>query len=474
MEALAPSPTPNALPIGQVWGKLEELTGGLLLALQKAIGPEGLADDLLAWAARTAQLRSDVQAAPRLRPWLRAWTAADATIENLVVALRGFVEAAGEKTPLQAQMAAREAQRALDEAANPISEEGEELEMAQAIAEAASTEEALELLGQQVFKRAHARDFLALDRDGFRHFRRITQSTDEPPAGTGLGLSLLVGEVEGSMNMVRFWRVAQEAYVILLSDHQRLEALVTTDEWRKDFKTALLRSYDANVGLMGTVASARHARHEVDALLTAAHGVIEGSAKLLMAGLLFGRAGGDYKTARALDASVLIKHLVDLGLADLLEGIDHTIRVAEAHDEFHLDRDDVVFTGRTAQYQRLSAAELVDRVLATQETTSALVAATYCACLSVGGTIPNVDLAVDLGLDQQSVLTLFVALNGMTNAEVLLEPPLLTITGDLELSAGSMPVVGALLPFIPPEVERVALEARSGQDRHRLPGLCSF
>jgi hypothetical protein len=470
LAALTETPEPHPLAIENVYGELEQLAGGLLSALRSALIPGGTGQDLVRWATRVSQLRSDVHSAPKLRPWVGAWAAAEASSERLSFALGRFVEVGGANTIIEAQRAAREGQEALNDAASPISRQAKELALVQAVAAASTVEEALGIYGQQVFAKAQARDLLSLDREAVEHYRRITRSDGEPPAGTGLGLSLLVGHLESTHNMMRFWRVAETAFLRLTSRPDGFERLVARRDWHDDFKMSLLRLYDASVGLAGTLASARHARHEVDALLTAAHSLIEGTAKRLMAGLFIGTAGGKYEDARTWDATELIRRLHDVGLADLLEGVDHTIRVAEAHDEFHLEGDHVVFTGRSAQYPRLSVPELVDRVLAAEESIAALVAATYCACISVGGSAPDINPVDDLAIGTDGVLSLLAALNGMADAEILLEPPWLKIRGTVELSARSMPIVGSMLPYIPDSFDRLTLDGGAEHERHVLAG----
>ena len=159
------------------------------------------------------------------------------------------------------------------------------------------------------------------------------------------------------------------------------------------------------------LASANHARQEVDALLTTTHAMVEGPGKFLIALLLACTTTDPYTSLRLLDASKLIRMCGRAGGQDLLEGLEPTLRVAEAHDEFRVVGNRVRFTARTAGFSELSVAELVDKVLAAEESITGMLAGTYVASQYVGAPSPDMTIA-EFGLEAIPVIKAYMALGG--------------------------------------------------------------
>jgi hypothetical protein len=467
LDALNGTPPPNPILLDDVHRRMAVAADDVLRGLKESFDTQDGAEALLSGAEGLAQLRADIAGSPRLRPWIGAWSAAEETETNLSAAVRLFLAAAASQTILDAQRLAREAQARLDGAAGPIATAGAQVRKVEALRAASTSEEALQMLAEQTRDELVGDDILEVDRSGQHLFERITGHGGAPP-GAGLTLGLLVAEVRGTTDEDRFWKVGKDAYNIITSDSSRLVAVMRSAEWLHDFRLALLRAYDASVGLTGALASARHTRHSVDALMTSAHALVEGSAKPMMAALLACAGAGNYMSARKQDAAELIRAMSALPNAPSLEGIDRTIRIAEAHDEFEVQGDMIIVTARSREYDRLSIDELVDRLLAARETIAAWVVGAYAAMAEAGIDAPAIDPTEDMGLDPERWLAFMASLVGIQDPQVELRGDRLLIHGEATLAPASIRVVGALMPSVPDSVKMISIEGPEGT--HSLSG----
>ncbi len=464
IDALHSSPKPSAKPLEatEVWGRLEPLGSQALEALADAVQHPVDEQSLIEATTAISQARVDIAHAPRLRPWGKTWEAASETIEGLSDAVEMFIQAHAQKQPIDAQRLARAAQARLDVAGDLVAPTVAPLLRAERIATAASYEEAMVEASSQLFARTSATDLLSLDRELSSLLERVAKGRGPWPNGAGLTVGLLYEDVAGTCDDDRFWAVASLTFASLTASSGWVPLMKST-AWLDDFDHLLLRAHDASVGVRGMLASARHARHEVDALLTGTHALIEGVAKYLLALLLASGGRGRYIDLRMLDASVLIRQATAGGLVDLLEGLEHTLRVSEAHDEFKVIGDQIRFTARTAEYPQLSVGELVDKALAAQESTHGITVGVYAAALIAEAPPTNLG-PQDFGVDPITMARSFMELGGYPIASAEVEGGRLLLTTTRQVSARTLPQVAAVLQFLPEEWDSLSVGDMDGTE----------
>jgi hypothetical protein len=447
----------------EVWDLLRDLTTTAMQAMADAFGDPTKAQPLVEAAQALAQVRVDIAGAPRLRPWFALWDAASEVVGGASDAVEAFLETQLQPLPIDAQRLARRAQEMLDEAADPAAPASAALARAARIAEATTVGEAIVEMGVQLFDDATGTSLTELDREFDRYADQIAGgSPREWPPGVGTGVAQLRHDVVGRGNEERFWRVARQTFQ-MLTGYGSLLALLSSPEWTADLNHLLLRTHDAAVGAKGMLASANHARQEVDALLTATHAMVEGPGKYLIALLLACVTADPYADLRLLDASELIRTCGRAGGQDLLEGLEPTLRIAEAHDEFRVVGDRVQFTARTAGFSELSVPELVDKVLAAEESITGILAGTYVASHHVGAPSPNIRIE-EFGLEAIPVVEAYMALGGYPVTAAALEDNQLRIETSAAVSARSLSQVSALLPFLPGDCEELVLRDSAGTE----------
>jgi hypothetical protein len=445
-----------------VWDLIHDRTTAAMEAMAAAFADPTKSPSLRSAALGLAQTRSDIANAPRLRPWLGVWDAATDVVQRASDAVEAFLETQLQAVPIEAQRLAVRAQAKLDEAADPAEPATAALVWAARIADAATVGDALVQMGLQLFEDADATTLTELDREYWSLADRIAGSSREWAPGVGVGVAQLRGDVIGRGNEERFWQEAGRTFGIVTGSHDVVN-IMSTSLWNDDLRHLLLRAHDASVGVRGMLASAGHQRQEVDALLTAAHSLIEGPAKYLLALVLACSSGESYADLRLLDASELIRRCSHAGLGGLLEGLEPTLRVAEAHDEFRVVGRRIRFTARTAGYRELSVQELIDKVLAAEESITAILAGVYVASKAVGAPDPSISVH-DLGLEVLPVIGAYMAMGGYPVANASLENDRLSIGTTSPVTSRSLAQVSALLPFLPDEYGAVALRDDSGTE----------
>lgn len=445
-----------------VWDFIHDRTTAAMEAMAAAFADPTKSPSLRSAALALAQARSDIANAPRLRPWLGLWDAATDVVQRASDAVEAFLETQLQAVPIEAQRLAARAQAKLDEAADPAEPATAALVWAARIAEADTVGDALVQMGLQLFEDAEATSLTELDRENWSLADRIAGSSREWAPGVGVGVAQLRGDVVGRGNEERFWQEARRTFGIVTGCHDVVN-IMSTQPWTDDLRHLLLRAHDAAVGVRGMLASAGHQRQEVDALLTATHSMIEGPAKYLLALVLACSTGQSYTDLRLLDASELIRRCSQAGLGGLLEGLEPTLRVAEAHDEFRVVGGRIHFTARTAGYGDLSVQELVDKVLAAEESITAILAGVYVGSQTVGVPGPSISVQ-DLGLEVLPVIETYMAMGGYPVTKASLENDRLSIGTTSPVTSRSLAQVSALLPFLPDEYGEVALRDDSGTE----------
>jgi hypothetical protein len=389
--------------------------------------------------------------------------AAEETANNLSTAIEKFILAHVQKLPIDAQRLARAGQQDLDAAANPAGPAVAALVRAERIATASSPEEAVVEASSQLFGRSSASDLLSLDRELSTLLERISHVLGPWPSGAGLAIGFFHEAVADTGDESRYWSVASRTYELVAGSGASVQVLTSSAYWVDDLGHLLLRANDAAVGVHGMLASARHLRQEVDALLTAVHALIEGVAKHLLALVLVSSGQGAYPNLRKLDASELIRRARSAGLGALLDGIDHTLRVAEAHDEFRVIGNRVRFTGRSAQYPELTTDELVDKALAAQESTIAILSGIYVASITAQAPPPNL-MFEDFGLYTVTMVRSFMELGGYPVTDATVENECLRLSTTTRVSPNTIVQIAALVPLLPDDWDCLSIRDDEGRE----------
>lgn len=462
----APSRDLSVVP-EHVWDPLGEWVDDFLEALRRAV-EESQERELHESIQALRQLKADYAAVPLLRPWLGTWRALLEVLRRLEKVARYYLQSIGASTPIEAQQLQRDAQSLLDVAAEPAVKTADELDHWGRVISAGSSEEAFAVMAEMAFTQSASQDLLAFDRSGVEVYRQITDRDDCPP-GFGIGLHLIKLQVEGALDEARFWEIVRENYQLLTADQGALQAVIGAVGWVDDFNDALVRAFDAGIEHEAMLAAARQTRQEVRALLSLVHGLIEGPGRRLAATLLAVRRRVPYPSLRDRDAGALIQQ-VEQSLGHLLEGLDRTLRVAKAHEDFRVEGDRVVFPRQNAEYPSLSVPELVDRALASAESVLALTAATACAAVRAGVPVEAIEALSQVGMSPEGTAAGILAIAGWRNATVEISGSTLKARGEAEVTSRSLVHAGALIPYIPAGVTHVILVGESTGNSRTLEG----
>jgi hypothetical protein len=464
VDAEQPSLTPA------VWTRVQAVFEDLLKSLMEAIGDQAKAPGLMRGIGAFRQLEAEVASTPRLRPWIDLGAAVDEVLANLKSVVRHYLLGSGAEMPLEAQREAQVAQQELDGAAGPVTALSERTE-AWARVEAADTiEDAVAVLAANAFDRSNARNLVEFDQAGWAAYERVTGEAARLP-GYGIGLNLIVESARGPFDESRVWQVAQRTFSLLTNDPVWLAGLVSDAAWRTDNRAALEKLWDAGRLQTATLAAVRHDREAVRVMLDAGQDLVESAGKRYVATLIAATKNKAYVRYRNQSSGNLLVSANDMGLQDLIRGLDRAIRTASAHDEFSLEGEVVVLMDRGTEVERLRVELLADRVLTGMETTIALGLGVLCAGVHGGIEIDQLvpDIA-GLGVAPEEVLAWIMTSSGWRDVRVEPDQETLTLSGAAERAALTMPHVAALIPHIPEGFEQVIVVAESPDGRHELRG----
>jgi hypothetical protein len=169
--------------------------GDFVTAFAAAVRERDAEAELIESVEALNQIRADVRAANRLRPWLAIWRSVDRVIDQLVAVAEQFMRAAAASPPRDAQGEAESAQKAISSATIVAEELNERLARWETVADEPDPDRALSALAGQAYRASETRDLLALDRSGAHLYRRLAGSND-CPSGLGIGLQMTSIQVE--------------------------------------------------------------------------------------------------------------------------------------------------------------------------------------------------------------------------------------------------------------------------------------
>lgn len=446
-----------------------------LAALPAAIAPAGDEEALHRAVEEFVGLRADAAAVPRLRPWLPLVDATSEAVAHLDDVARAFLRAVAAETPIEAQEAAAEAQRHLDQAGNVLADLGAAQARWNRATVSNAVDELIPGLTIEARRAAGAHTLLDLEAAGATDYHRLTGQ--ECPNGFGVLVELLILQVNNIYDSTRFWETVGEAYWRLTARPGRLQALLESSAFRSDLRDALVRTYDSGQQAEVLLQASLHPRQHVGAVLGIAHALFESLGKRHTAALLSvtGRRFRRYDEIRDNDASGLHSQAQQAGIGSLLTGLDPVVRGAQAHLEWALDDNDGVVLHNRGVERRMSFGELIDHVLNGQETVLALTLAATCAAAARGtDDLIDADFLLECGVSDTAYTAMLARCLGLSN--VVVEEARIAarvqwrILGRADPEVRPMNVAMALLVALPGHVDELALTAHSPERQATVEG----
>ena len=385
-----------------------------------------LRDALIALAV----LRAQIAIAPRHRPFLAHWRAAERILdlhENLVAHYTGAFIAS---TPEEAEREAAEGQVALDAAAEIINRFNAVNDERAALDEVDPGDEYADLIvgARGAFNLADAENLIDLETKGASLYERVTGRSD-CPVGFGIRLQMLNLIVESTFDEERFWAAARSVHDAVLGRREPFSLLVRDSQWRGEFVEVAREARDAGLEASAIATGALNRRRDIRSGIRLGAVITERLAPPLVATLLTLLHRATYARERAKDVSTLLRELKAAGLSDLVAGIDLAVRDADAHNKFVVTDKGVEFTSTRREYDFLTDGELLDRIVMGFESTSALHIGIAAALPVVGVEHEELDALVDDRPTDEEGVRIVLALNGWTDIELDRDGTTLRIRG---------------------------------------------
>jgi hypothetical protein len=451
-----------------VYGFLDDWLGGFMEAVETAgtVTPCNPAEcDLVKSAKEFSEIRSRASSARRLRPWIAAWRSLDEILLTSEKIVHSYHTALSASVPIEAQRAAEEGQVALDEVASQASLLRARLERAGRL-NASTPTETLRSLSTEA-ARTTGGDLFTLDRSGQDLYTDVTGGSDCP---TGIGATLALTDlvIDVVMDRERFWQVVRTTFGVLTSS-ARFDQVVGLSTWRQDFLDATQRLFDSFIAQQAVTAVATRDRDHVRAALTLAQDLVEGITKRYLATVLAVRGGQGYERNRHQDAGALLNRAEQADLSWMLEGLQHGLRNARAHESYEINVASVAIMRKGNLVDTLSFEELADAVLAALESTFAIQTAITLACASSGNHAEPLDPLAALDIDATVKVEFVLAIAGWNDVSVEIGDDFLRVEGSSP-SLGPRNLIQApmVLPYLSERCHRI--EFHSHLDRSVLAG----
>lgn len=439
----------------KLYGSLETWLEGFMEAVETAgtVTPCNPAEcDLVKSSKEFLEIRSLASSARRLRPWIAAWSGLDEILLTSEKIVLSYLTALSASVPIEAQRAAEEGQVALDAVAAQASLLSARLERAGRL-EASTPTETLRSLSTEA-ARTTGGDLFALDRSGQHLYTDVTGGTDCP---TGIGATLALTDlvIDVMMNRDRFWEVVRSTFGVLTSN-ARFDQVVGMSTWREDFLDATQRLFDSFIAQHAVTAVATRDRDHVRAALTLAQDLIEGTTKRYVATVLAAVGGQGYERNRYQDAGALLNRAEQAGLSWMLEGLQHGLRNARAHESYEINVSSVAIIRKGNVSETLSFEELADAVLAALESTFAIQTAITLVCASSGNPAESLDPLAALDIDATVKVEFVLAMTGWSDVSVEIGDDFLRVGGSFPaLGPRSLIQAPMILPYLSERCHRV-------------------
>jgi hypothetical protein len=396
----------------------------------------------------------------RLRPWLQLWKAHDQLLEDLEEVARQYLTAFGADSPLIAQRAAQQAQSALDRASSRMGAFNEERSRQQRVEAAGTPEEAAAVLVGETLLATGAKNILEFDKAGQAAYRRITGSSVCPP-GIGTALQISIAQVLPLVDEDEFWRVVEGTWQVVDERRDRFRTAVQSSQWLNDFRSATGRAHDVAAVYGSALASAARPRHAARAMLDLTHGLIEGSAKRHLATLLSCVLPRKrYEHLRSQDVGGMLNTAGQQSLSHLLGGVDRTIRIAKAHEEWDVDGDVVILRSRETTL-KMDMEELADKMLTALESVVAMSTGITLAAATEGVPLEQLHPIENLDVEWDAAIAITLAFAGWADVEVDGENDslhVMAVAPDPGVLAEPLRSVVMTAPHVPPRFNRALFE----------------
>lgn len=444
----------------QVWSELGSWLSGFLDSLGNADAARDEGSDVIERLRELRHLGDVLLAGSRLRPWLPLWEVVDSLVDSLFNVARRYLAAISADTPLEAQRLAAAAQDAIDASAVIADEAADLVDFYARLAEATTEEEAVSVLAERAASRAGAATILDLEADGNLLYREMMGGTGEVPVGLGLLFACIDAQATATLDRRRLWAVAQAATSIMRADRARFETPEADADLLADIREASLFLFEASRTMHVMVQAARLERHEVEALLTFGHTLIEGPIRRYLALLAAVLKGQPYSKFRGKDASRVLDIVRQAGQATITDGLPKAVRHAVAHKDYRIEESPEtthVILQEGSTKNRRNAVELADDVLLALETALALQVAVSTAVGLARGSVD--DLAVELGFTPEAQINMVMEFAGWTDVETTIAGSEAIIEARCTLGPESIREAGMVVTQLPTSVE--VLIARS-------------
>ncbi len=403
------------------------------------------------------KLRGATVSATRLRPWIAVWRATDVMLGHINDAVDSYLTTLGAETPLAAQIASRQAQKAIDSAAAERNSLFEKLQRTRRIFDIERVEDVLPTVAAEAYGALEHTGLLSLEEAGADDYQRLVG--EHCPRGVGVAVRLLSVLAETALDEPRFWETVRASYHRLTSNPDRLAALAQDAIFVADFREARTKTYDSAVVAHAVLAQTRPSRQVIRALLTQASDFLEGPGKRHIA-LQLAMEGKDYSRVRRKDAGEILRQARDRGLAPLLGGLDETLRHARAHEDFRVEGDLLVVLDRGLPHcavEPISIPVLADRVLEATETVLALDLALTAATEAAGFSLIDAAHFQRIGLSDADIVAFMLELAGWTGSTSQLEGQWLKVHCAHRPPIDPLQAFVALMPYIPSHIQRFEL-----------------
>jgi len=445
-----PTDLPSATAALTPW--IADLFSGLDLLGSNAADGSALTRQIRA----LVELRAQIAANGRRRPWLALWDPLVALTDELTRLASTYLDAAIASTPDDAQRLQDIGQGHLDEATRQIGLLSTRLDWwgfehtirrPDSIVEAAAS----------AYDTTGAQNLLDLDGRGMPLYQRIT-GKEVGPAGLGVGLLIDLGLVDRAFDEARVFRVARRIYERLDKHRSTFANLIADPTRQADLLHARRVFYDAQL--------------ESETLLRELAGErrLEASAVLELGAKMTERVSGALlNLVVSSDPSVRLKPTADYddvhaaarkaGLVDALDGFDDRIRNAFAHTDFEVGPDHVLLGRRRARPEKVADEDLVDIVLTAVESCAAIFAAVDCA-IRDGGHAAGADPFEDL--DVPARVAIMVAVAGAHPGTIEMKADRIEVSAVAygERSLNPLSLAAIIAGQVPPDAQRLVLRLK--------------
>jgi hypothetical protein len=431
--------------VGRAMGRLDEdlkqvgqeldFNDGLLQQLGRWLHPfmdlcaeaaleHNVAHELDAKIDLLRQWEADLRTTSARRPYLWYWRFASDVVGQLQTIARTYLKSLMSPSPQDAERLGGEAQEAIDDAASIGTRANSLLDRWNTILDAGDDDDPMAVLiaiAEADSREREHLDVLTSDERANALYKRVTGKEDCPPL-LRLGLRLTEIQTEFLVDPDRFWQCAALTYRRLeTSSRKGQEALAQValeSSWTSDLQDVQDEMFEIGREIRALASQFDSPKVVARALVRVGHQLAERCAPTLLATVLAAYRGRRYEELRDKDVGTLLSEAEDVDLKSLLFGIDRALRHGDAHKLFQLSSDGVVFTAQKREYDELTWAELLDRVLGGWESVLALLTGILCSLESVGGDIDAVDPLGQLDVPLESKLKFILALLGWTDIRI--------------------------------------------------------